>query len=390
MNTKIKAVLLLGAVAALAACGDDEAATSPQDTSPLTVKIGHVAPTSGPIGYLGQDNENGARMAIDQLNAAAMTLGERPVTFELVAEDDAASPSKSTAAAQRLVGAKVHGVVGHLNSGTTLAASAVYSEAGIPQISPSATNPSYTRQGYATAFRLIADDMQLGGALGRYAVSGLEGKNIAVVDDRTVYGQGIADEFEQAVRAAGATVVAREFIKDAATDVNAVATSLQSNSPDLVFFGGMDAVAGPMLKQMKQLGIEAKFMGGDGICSAALPSLVGDGLADNQVYCAEAGGVDDAGKPAMNKFRADFEAKYGAEVLVYAPYVYDAVMVMADAMKRADSADPAVYLPFLAKTNGYKGLTGSISFDEKGDLNNAALTLMTYRGGVRTAVAVIR
>jgi branched-chain amino acid transport system substrate-binding protein len=145
-----------------------------------------------------------------------------------------------------------------------------------------------------------------------------------------------------------------------------------------------------MLKQMKQLGIEAKFMGGDGICTAGLPALAGDSLADNMVYCAEAGGVDEAGKPAMDKFRADFKAKYNVEVQVYAPYVYDAVKLLADAMKRAESADPAVYLPFLAKTDGFKGVTGNITFDDKGDIKNGALTLMTYRGGERTSLQVIR
>ncbi|MDP4608289.1 MAG: branched-chain amino acid ABC transporter substrate-binding protein [Burkholderiaceae bacterium] len=387
---KIKLAVVAAAVAALAACGQKEEAAAPAADAPMVVKIGHVGPTSGAIAHLGKDNENGGRMAIEELNASGMTLGGRPVTFELLAEDDAADPKQGTAAAQKLVDAKVNGVVGHLNSGTTIPASKIYNDAGLPQVSPSATNPKYTRQGFNTAFRLVADDTQLGGTLGRYAIETLGGKTVAVIDDRTAYGQGVADEFEKGVAAAGGSVVAREFTNDKATDFNAILTSIKGKKPDVVFFGGMDAVAGPMLKQMKQLGIEAKFMGGDGICSSGLPALAGDGLADNQVYCAEAGGVDDAGKPAMDKFRADFQAKYGVEVQVYAPYVYDAVKVMADAMKRADSADPAVYLPFLAKTDGYQGVTGTISFDEKGDIKNGALTLMTYRDGKRTSLAVIR
>jgi branched-chain amino acid transport system substrate-binding protein len=156
-----------------------------------------------------------------------------------------------------------------------------------------------------------------------------------------------------------------------------------------VVFGGMDAVAGPMLKQMKQLGIEAKFMGGDGICSAQLPKLAGDGMADDQVYCAEAGGVEGEEKVGMDKFRADFKTKYGEEVQVYAPYVYDAVKVMVNAMVAANSSDPVKYLPELKKTD-YKGVTGHITFDEKGDIKNGALTLMTYRGGERTTLSVIR
>ncbi len=388
MQMKIKLALVAAAALALVACGDKEEAAGGGDT--MVVKIGHVGPTSGAIAHLGKDNENGGRMAIEELNAAGMTIGGKKVTFELLAEDDAADPKQGTAAAQKLVDAKVNGVIGHLNSGTTIPASSIYHDARLPQISPSATNPKYTRQGFDTTFRLVADDTQLGGTLGRYAIETLKGKTVAVIDDRTAYGQGVADEFEKGVTSAGGTLVAREFTNDKATDFNAILTSIKGKNPDVVFFGGMDAVAGPMLKQMKALGINAKFMGGDGICTAGLPALAGDGLADDMVYCAEAGGVDEAGKAAMDKFREDFKAKYGAEVQVYAPYVYDAVKLMADAMKRADSVDPAKYLPELAKTSGYQGVTGNISFDEKGDIKNGALTLMTYRGGQRSALAVIR
>ncbi|UFS56742.1 branched-chain amino acid ABC transporter substrate-binding protein [Comamonadaceae bacterium M7527] len=393
MQKILKLVVIATAVAALAACGDSEGeadAVAPAEEAPLVVKIGHVGPTSGPIARLGQDNENGGRMAIEALNAANITLGGRAATFELLAQDDDADPAKGAAAARQLVASGVNGVVGHLNSVTTIEASKIYSDAGVPQISPSATNPKYTRQGFATTFRLLADDAQLGDRLGRYAVETLSGKAIAVIDDRTGYGQSVADAFEQGVIAAGGSVIAREFTSDQATDFTVMLTALKDKSPDVVFFGGMDAVAGRMLQQMKQLGIEAKLVGGDGICSSRLPSLAGDALLDDHVFCAEAGGVADADKPAMDKFRADFQAKYGTAVQVYAPYTYDAVMVIAQAMKRADSADPAVYLPFLAQTDGYQGLTGTISFDEKGDLKSGALTLMTYRGGARTAVAVIR
>jgi branched-chain amino acid transport system substrate-binding protein len=390
MQMKIKLAVIVAAVAALTACGQKEEAVAPAADAPLIVKIGHVGPTSGAIAHLGKDNENGGRMAIEELNASGLVIGGRPVTFELLAEDDAADPKQGTAAAQKLVDAKVNGIVGHLNSGTTIPASKIYNDARLPQVSPSATNPKYTRQGFDTTFRLVADDTQLGGTLGRYAIETLSAKTVAVIDDRTAYGQGVSDEFEKGVVAAGGTVVAREFTNDKATDFNAILTSIKGKKPDVIFFGGMDAVAGPMLKQMKQLGIEAKFMGGDGICTAGLPALAGDSLADDMLYCAEAGGVDEAGKPAMDKFRADFKAKYNVEVQVYAPYVYDAVMLLADAMKRAESADPAVYLPFLAKTDGFKGVTGNITFDDKGDIKNGALTLMTYRGGERTSLQVIR
>jgi branched-chain amino acid transport system substrate-binding protein len=354
------------------------------------VKIGHVGPTSGAIAHLGKDNENGARMAIEELNAKGVTIGGKKVKLELMAEDDAGDPKQGTAVAQKLVDSKVNGVVGHLNSGTSIPASKVYSDAGIPQISPSATNPKFTRNGYKTVFRVVADDVHLGGTLGRYAVKELKGKSIAVIDDRTAYGQGVADEFEKAVKASGGNIAERQFTTDKATDFTAILTSIKAKKPDVVFFGGMDAVAGPMIRQMKQLGITSKFMGGDGICSSGLPGLSAGSMTDGQVVCAEAGGVDAGGKPGMDKFYADYKKKFNSDVQVYAPYVYDAVNVMVAAMVKAGSADPAKYLPVLAKTDGYKGVTGVISFDSKGDIKNGALTLYTYKGDKREQIAVVR
>ena len=355
----------------------------------LVVKIGHVGPTSGAIAHLGKDNENGARMAIDELNAKGVMIGGKKAKFELLAEDDGADPKQGTAAAQKLADSKVNGVIGHLNSGTTIPASKIYSDAGIPQISPSATNPKYTRQGYKTTFRVVADDVHLGGTLGKYAVTQVKGKSIAVIDDRTAYGQGVADEFEKGVKAAGGKTVGLEFTNDKATDFTAILTSLKAKKPDVVFFGGMDAVAGPMLRQMKQLGIDAKFMGGDGICSGELPKLAAGTMADGQVVCAEAGGVEGEAKKSLEDFKAAFKKKFNADVQIYAPYVYDATMTMVAAMQKAGSADPAKYLPELKKIT-HKGVTGTIAFDDKGDIKNGALTLFTYKGDKREQIAVVR
>ena len=373
---------LLGAATLLAA-----QAVSAQD---LIVKIGHVGPTSGAIAHLGKDNELGARMAIDELNAKGVVIGGKKVKLELLGEDDAGDPKQGTQAAQKLADSKVNGVVGHLNSGTTIPASKIYSDAGIPQISPSATNPKYTRNGYKTAFRVVADDVHLGGTLGRYAAKDLQGKSIAVIDDRTAYGQGVADEFEKGVKGAGGKIIGREFTNDKATDFSAILTSLKAKKPDIIFFGGMDAVAGPIIRQMKQLGLNAKLIGGDGICTAELPKLAAGTMGDGQVFCAEAGGVDASQKQAMEDFRARFKAKTQLEVQVYAPYSYDAVGVLVAAMVKAGSAEPVKYLPVLAKTEGYKGVTGNISFDAKGDIKNGALTLYTYKAGSREQLAVVR
>jgi len=353
------------------------------------VRIGHVAPLTGAIAHLGKDNEMGARMAIEELNAKGIKIGGQAVKFELMSEDDGGDPKQGTAAAQKLVDAKVAGVIGHLNSGTTIPASKIYSDAGIPQISPSATNPKYTQQGFKTAYRVVANDSQLGGTLGRYAVNELKAKSIAIIDDRTAYGQGVADEFRKAAISAGGKVVGREFTTDKATDFNAILTKLKGANPDLVFFGGMDAVAGPMLRQLKQLGMNVKYMGGDGICSPKLAELAGGSMSDGQVVCAEAGGITPDKEGGMQAWREKFKAKYGTDVQIYAPYVYDALMTMVAAMQKADSVDPKKYLPVLAKIT-HDGVTGKISFDDKGDIKGGNLTLFTYKDGKRDQIAVVQ
>ena len=355
------------------------------------VKIGHVAPISGASAHLGKDNENGAKMAIEELNAKGFMINGKKVTLQLLTEDDAADPKQGTAVAQKLVDAHVNGVIGHLNSGTTVPASRIYNDAGIPQISPSATTPQYTKQGFKGAFRVVANDNKLGGTLGRYAVDKLGAKSIAVIDDRTAYGQGVADEFVKGAKAKlpGVKIVGKEFTNANATDFTAILTSIKAKKPDLIFFGGMDSVGGPMLKQMKALGINAKFMGGDGVCTEALARLAGDGIGEGNVTCAEAGGVSGAQEKVMTDFVARYKKKYNTDVQIYAPYVYDAVMVMATAMQNAKSADPAKYLPELKKIK-YQGVTGTIQFDPVGDIKDGSLTLFTYKGGKKTKMEVVR
>lgn len=353
------------------------------------VRIGHAAAVTGPVSYFGKDTENGARMAIEALNARGVLIGGKKVRFELMAEDDGGDPKQATNVAQKLVDARVNGVVGHETSGTSIPASKIYFQAGIPQVSPSSTSPKYTQQGFNTAFRVVANDVQLGRALGRYAVKEVGARRVAVIDDRTAYGQGLAMEFARGLQQQGAKVVAREFTHDKATDFNAILTKIRATKPDLVFFGGMSSVAGPMLRQMKQLGLNTKLMGGDGICSDEIHKLSGGAMADGQVFCAEAGGVDAAGKAAMDNFRAAYKKRFCIEVQINAPYAYDAVMTMAAAMAKAGSTAPAKYLPALANIE-YKGVTGLVAFDPKGDIRDGTITLYTFKGGRRTVLAVTK
>jgi branched-chain amino acid transport system substrate-binding protein len=351
----------------------------------MVVKIGHVGPVSGAQAHYGKDNENGARMAIDDLNAKGVTIGGKKVKLELVAEDDAADPKQGTAAAQKLCDAKVAGVAGHLNSGTTIPASAVYNQCGIPHVTPSATNPKLTQQGFKTSFRLLANDNALGAGLALHAAKNLKLKKVAIIDDRTAYGQGVAEVFKKTALAQGMQVVDEQFTNDKATDFMAILTAIKSKAPDAVFYGGMDPQAGPMLRQMDQLGLSnLKFFGGDGICTAKLAELSGGAKSLGGVVCAEGGSSLDK-MPGGKAWKARYDAKYPNQFQVYSPYVYDAVHVLVEAMVKAGSADPKVYLPKLAETN-YQGVTTKVAFEPDGELKNPAMTLYVYKDGKKVAL----
>ncbi|NMG45472.1 ABC transporter substrate-binding protein [Aromatoleum toluvorans] len=344
----------------------------------MVVKLGSVAPLTGTISHLGKDNENGARLAIEDANAKGVTIAGKKVKFELMGEDDQADPRTGTTVAQRLVDAGVKGVVGHLNSGTTIPASRIYNQAGVPMISPSATNPTLTRQGYKAVFRTIANDVQQGSVLGKFIVGSLAAKTVAIIDDRTAYGQGLADETEKAVKAGGGKIVAREFTTDKATDFNAILTKIRGAKPDVIFFGGMDAQGGPMLRQLKQLGVEAKFVTGDGGCSPEMIKLAGDAIGAN-AYCSMAG-LPLEKMPGGTEFRNRYKARFNADVQIYSPYAYDAAMAMIKAMQAANSVEPAKYLPELKKSN-FPGVTGTVAFDDLGDIKDGAITLYQFKSG---------
>ncbi len=351
----------------------------------MVVKIGHVGPVSGAQAAYGKDNENGARMAIEDLNAQGVVINGKKVKFELVAEDDAADPKQGAAAAQKLCDAKVAGVAGHLNSGTTIPASKVYNDCGIPHITPSATNPNLTKPGYKTTFRLLANDNALGAGLAFYAADGLKLKTVAIIDDRTAYGQGVADVFKNTAKQKGMTVVDEQFTTDKAVDFMAILTAIKAKNPDAVFYGGMDPQAGPMLRQMEQLGLtRQKFFGGDGICTMDLIKQAAGAKTLDNVICAE-GGASLAKMPGGDAWKKRYDAKYPGQFQVYSPYVYDAVFVLVDAMKRAKSVDPKVYTAEIGKTN-FKGITTTVLFEPNGELKNPAMTLYTYKDGKKIAL----
>jgi branched-chain amino acid transport system substrate-binding protein len=369
---QVKVNVIAAAAIALVAGG-----VSAQD---MVVKIGHVGPVSGAQAHYGKDNENGARMAVEDWNKKGVTIGGKKVKLELVAEDDAADPKQGTAAAQKLCDAKVNAVVGHLNSGTTIPASKIYNDCGIPEITPSATNPKYSQQGFKTAFRILANDNALGAGLALHAANNLHLKKVAIIDDRTAYGQGVAEVFKKTAQSKGIQIVDEQYTNDKATDFMAILTAIKSKNPDGIFYGGMDPQAGPMLRQMEQLGLTTvNFFGGDGICTAKLAELSGGAKTLGNVVCAE-GGASLEKMPKGIEWKKRYDEKYPGQFQVYSPYTYDAVGVFVNAMEKAGSADPKVYLPFLAKSD-YQGVTTRIQFEPDGELKNPAMTLYSYKDG---------
>jgi branched-chain amino acid transport system substrate-binding protein len=374
----------------LAACGKEQPAPAKKaEASPapevVTVKIGAASPLTGSQAHIGIDIRNGVQLAIEDLTAKGVEVGGKKVKFELMAEDDEANPTKATTVAQKLADAKVAAVVGHFNSGASIPASKIYSDAGIPQISPASTNPKYTQQGFKTTFRVVAHDDQQGPTLGRFALDKLKVKSVAVIDDSTAYGQGLADAFEATVKAAGIKVVAREHTTDKDTDFKAILTRIKGRRPDLVMFGGIDPQAGPMVKQMAELGIKAKFIGGDGMQTPNFIKLAGDAA---EGVMASIPGLPKEQMPGGKEFLAKYKAKFNVDVELFAPMGYDAVMVFAEAMKRAGSTDPAKFLPEVGKTQ-YAGVIGPIAFDDKGDLVNGPITIYVVKAGKWEALETV-
>lgn len=385
MSRRIAATMAAVALAAgLGACGKQEDKAKTGSSLERVVKIGHAAPLTGGIAHLGKDNEYGARLAIDEANAKGMTIGGERIVFEMLSEDDEGKPDKGPIIAQKFVDAKVAGVVGHLNSGVTIPASSVYNQAGIPMVSGSATNPKLTEQGFNNVFRTVGRDDQQGPAIASYLNAQYKPKTVAVIDDATSYGEGLANEVEKTLKAAGIIVLPREKGTDKTTDWKAILTKLKGKNPDAVFYGGMDLGAGPMMRQGRELGIKAVFAFGDGACTDKMKELAGD--ASEGLICSQAGiPVQAASKEFLNAFKA----KFNADPLIYAPFTYDAANLIITAMQKADSVDPAKYLPELAKLS-LQGASGKVEFDERGDRKDAEMTIFTMKGGTITPIAIIK
>lgn len=377
------AVALMAAFA-LAACSQGggeqaqkEAAATPAEQGDINVIVATANPLTGPFAHWGKDAADGVKLAVDEANAKKLQWNGQNVHFEYMSEDDQGDPKTAAQVAARYADKKINVMVGHLTTGPSMVASKVYNESGIPEIVYSVTGPQFTEQGYDTVFRVIANDNQQGDALADYAVKTLGVKNFAIVQDKTTYGEGLANAFADAAQKQGLTLVDTQYTTNSATEFGAIVTALKQKAPELVFYGGMDAQAAPLVREMRRQGLDAKFMGADGVKTPEFIKLAGD--TANGVYGSTTGAPKEE-LPGFLDFNAAYQKAYGKEVVAYSPYAYDATNVVIEAMNKAQSAEPAQYLPFMRQTD-YSGVTGQIQFKENGDIKNGIVTLYEVKDG---------
>ncbi len=341
------------------------------------VKIGHSGPPSGANAFAGKDNENGVRLAVEELNAKKISVGGKSLKFELLSEDDQCDPKAGVNVAQKFVDSGVKYVMGPYCSGVAIPASRGYSEAGL-MLSTVGSNPKVTQSGYKNLYRIIASDSQVGASMATYAAKILKVKTVGVIDDRTAFGQGVAEEFAKVAKSSGLKVVGQEYTNDKATDFATILTSLKSKKADVIFFGGYAPQGAPMARQMKQLGISAKLLGGDTLCSAEMGKLGGDAVGDN-VLCAQGGAILDkvANGPA---FKEKYKKRFNQDPDVYAASFYDQLLFIAEAMQKAGSTNVAKVGAEMYKLT-HKGVAGTYSYDDEGNMKQSPVTVYTFKRG---------
>jgi len=346
------------------------------------VKIGQTGPLSGSNAYAGKDNENGVRLAVDELNAKKIVVAGKTIKFELQSEDDQCDPKAGVAVAQKLVDSGVKFVMGPYCSGVAIPASRIYDEGGAI-LSTVGSNPKVTMGGYIGVFRIIAGDNLIGSTMAQYAVKGLKAKTAGVVDDRTAFGQGLAEEFIKEAKALGLTIVGQEYTTDKATDFSAILTTMKSKAPDVIFYGGYAGQAGPMASQMKSLALKSKLLGGDSICVAETGKLAGT-AANDTIYCAQGGAILDkvAAGPA---FRDTYKKRFGQDPDAYAASFYDQTMFLVQAMQKTNSLDSLKVAAEMHKSS-YKGIVTTYAYDDKGNLQKAPVTVYGFKNGMPVPV----
>ncbi|MBU2582188.1 MAG: branched-chain amino acid ABC transporter substrate-binding protein [Alphaproteobacteria bacterium] len=362
----------LGALAALAvtACGDS--GTGGSSNADDVIKMGVAGPLTGPNAAFGAQLKNGAAQAVEDVNAAGGINGKM---VELVFEDDVSDPKQGVSVANKMAGEGVKFVVGHFNSGVSIPSSEIYNENGMLMITPASTNPTVTDRKLWNVFRVCGRDDQQGTVAGQYIAKSLTDKKVAIVHDKTPYGKGLADETKKALNAAGITEVIYEGINIGEKDLSALIAKMKDAGAQLVYFGGVHTEGGLIARQMRDQGLTATLMSGDGIATDEFASIAG---ADAAVGTLMTFAPDPRKRPEAADALKKFEEK-GVSTEAYTLYSYAVVQIIKQAAEAAGSTDPKTVADQMRSGKEFETVIGKIAFDDKGDVNRLDYTIYTWQ-----------
>ncbi len=337
------------------------------------IKLGVAGPITGPNASFGAQLKNGVEQAVEDINAAGGIMGQR-ITVSV--GDDRSDPKEGVSVANKFTADGIKWVVGHFNSGVTMPASEVYAENGIIFNTPSATNPRITERGLWNAFRTCGRDDQQGAVAADYIVKNMKGKKIAVVHDKTTYGQGLADETRKAMKAAGVNDVLYEGVNTGEKDFSALVSKMKAAGADLVYWGGLHTEGGLIVRQMRDQGLNTVMMSGDGITSDEFAAIGGPATEGTLMTFPP----DPRKRPEAAAVVKRFEAKkFNPEA--YTLYSYAAVEIFKQAAEGAKSLDPKKMAEFMKTGFKFKTVIGDISYDKKGDITRPDYVMYTWRKG---------
>ena len=340
------------------------------DSGPEGLKLGVAGPMTGTDAAFGAQLKNGAEQAVADINAAGGINGQQ---IELSVGDDAADPRQGVSVANNFLGEGVHFVVGHFNSGVSMPASEVYVDNGILMITPSSTNPMITERKLWNVFRTCGRDDQQGGVAGKYIADNLKGKKVAIVHDKTTYGKGLADETKKAMNNGGVTEVLYEGVGAGEKDFTALVSKLKNAGVEVLYWGGVHTAGGLVLRQMRDQGLNAVFMSGDGIASDEFAAIAGPGAEGTLMTF----GPDPQKLPEAKEIIERFLARdYKPEA--YTLYSYAAVQILKQAIEATKSTDPKTVAAYMRTGVVFKTVIGDIAFDDKGDIKQVAYVMYTW------------
>jgi branched-chain amino acid transport system substrate-binding protein len=340
-------------------------------TASAQVKFGMAGPITGPSAATGAQMKNGVDQAAEDINKTGGILGQK-ITVEY--GDDVSDPKQGVSVANKFAGDGVKFVIGNYNSGVTIPSSEVYQENDILEITPASTNPTVTERKMWNIFRVCGRDDQQGNVAGTYILKHFKGKKIAVVHDKTTYGKGLADEMKKAINAGGMKEVLYEGINTGEKDYSALVSKIKQSGADLVYFGGLYTEGGLIVRQMRDQGVKAPLMGGDGITSDEFASVGGPGVEGTLMTY----GPDPRHKPEAKKVVEEFRAKK-FEPEAYTLYSYAGVQVIKQAAEAAKSLDPKKVAEKMHSGMKFKTVLGDLAFDKKGDITKLDYVMYLWK-----------